>query len=332
MKKSAIILFILIILITFSVRFLTFLQPVERNTNSVYSINIEYGSTSKTVANLLEENNIIRSSFAFNVLINVLGYDNQLRAGYYEISPENNIFEVIDIIRKGRVETFKVSIPEGSTLKEIISRFEKETLYSKEEFFNIAQNIELNNKEYLAENSDAIKYKLEGFLYPDTYKIQKNFKPTQIYKLMLNEFENKWLLKLKDKADNNKYSVLELVTIASIVEKEAKLKEEKPIIAGIIFNRLEKNMKLQIDATVQYVLPQRKERLLYSDLKIESKYNTYLHQGLPPGPISNPGAASINAVLNPEKTEYLFYFARKDGSHVFSKTYQEHLEKQNELN
>jgi len=331
MKKSAIILLILIILITFSVCFIAFLQPVERNTNSVYSVNIDYGSTSKKVANLLEKNNIIRSSFAFNVVINILGYDNQLRAGYYEISPENNIFEVIDIIRKGRVATFKVSIPEGSTLKEIISRFEEKTLYSKNDYLNIAQNIELNKK-YLTKNSDSIKYKLEGFLYPDTYKIQKNYKPEQIYKLMLKEFEDKWLSKLKDKADNSKYSISELVTMASIVEKEAKLKEEKPIIAGIIYNRLEINMKLQIDATVQYVLPVRKERLLYSDLKIESKYNTYLHQGLPPGPISNPGDASLNAVLNPQKTEYLFYFARKDGSHEFSETYQEHLEKQNELN
>ncbi|HKL76079.1 MAG TPA: endolytic transglycosylase MltG [Halanaerobiales bacterium] len=331
MKKSAIILFILIILITFSVRFITFLQPVERNTDDVYSVNIDYGSTSKKVANVLEDNNIIRSSFAFNVVINILGYDNQLRAGYYEISPENNIFEVIDIIRKGRVATFKVSIPEGSTLKEIISRFEEKTLYSKEDYLNIAQNIDFN-KEYLSNNSDAIKYKLEGFLYPDTYKIQKNYKPTQIYKLMVNEFENRWFLRLKNKTANSNYSILELVTIASIVEKEAKLKEEKPIIAGIIYNRLEKNMKLQIDATIQYALPKRKERLLYSDLKIESKYNTYLYQGLPPGPISNPGDASLNAVLNPQKTEYLFYFAREDGSHEFSKTYQEHLEKQNELN
>ncbi|MGM0437131.1 MAG: endolytic transglycosylase MltG [Bacillota bacterium] len=331
MKKSAIIFLILIIISASFIRFVTFLQPVERNSDKVYSVNIDYGSTSKKVADLLYENNIIRSSFAFNVIINLFGYDNQLRAGYYEISPENNIFEVIDIIKKGRVATFKVSIPEGSTLKEIINRFKEKTNYSEEEYLNTAKNIDLQ-KEYFPENSDDIKYKLEGYLYPDTYKIEKNYKPVQIYKLMLKEFEDKWLLKLKNKANNSNYSILELVTIASMVEKEAKLTEEKPIIAGVIYNRLDKNMKLQIDATVQYILPLRKDRLLYSDLKLESKYNTYLYSGLPPGPISNPGDNSLEAVLNPKKTEYLFYFAREDGSHEFSKTYQEHLRKQNELN
>lgn len=331
MKKSAILFFILIIIFTFSIRFLTFLQPVERNTDKAYSVNISYGITSKKVANLLEANNIIRSSFAFNLIVNILGYDNQLRAGYYEISPEKNVFEVIDIIRKGRVETFKVSIPEGSTLKEIIMKFKEKTMYSEDDFFNIAQNIDLK-KEYLPKRSTDIKYKLEGFLYPDTYKIQKNYKPGQIYKLMLKEFEEKWLDKLKNKAAESNYSISELVTIASIVEKEAKLADEKPIIAGIIYNRLNQKMRLQIDATVQYILPLRKKRLLYSDLKVESKYNTYLYQGLPPGPISNPGDSSLNAALNPRKTEYLFYFARKDGSHEFSKTYKEHLEKQNKLN
>lgn len=331
MKKSAIIFFILIIIIAFLIRFATFLQPVERNSDKVLSVNIDYGSTSKNVANLLEDNNIIRSSFAFNVVINVLGYDNQLRAGYYEISPENNIFEVIDIIRKGRVSTFKVSIPEGSTFKEIISHFQEKTVYSKEEFLYTAKNMEIK-KEYLSKKKDDIKYRLEGYLYPDTYKIEKNFKPAQIYNLMLKEFEDKWFLKLKKKASDSKYSIQELVTIASIVEEEAKLADEKAIIAGIIYNRLEQKMKLQIDATVQYVLPLRKERLLYSDLKIESKYNTYLHHGLPPGPISNPGDKALEAALNPKKTEYLFYFARNDGSHEFSKTYQEHIRKQNKTN
>jgi UPF0755 protein len=110
------------------------------------------------------------------------------------------------------------------------------------------------------------------------------------------------------------------------------LNEEKNIIAGIIFNRLNSNMKLQIDATVQYVLPERKKRLLYSDLEVESDYNTYQYQGLPPGPIANPGDRSIQAVLEPEDTDYLFYFAKDDGSHVFSKSYEEHLRKQRELN
>ena len=330
MKKTAIIFLILIIIITSLVRFVTFTQPVKRDSDIFYSVNIDYGSTSKQVANLLYKNNIIRSSFVFNLIVSLLGYDNQLQAGYYEISPKNNIFEVIDIIKQGRVETFKVSIPEGSTLKEIISRFKEKSIYTEEEFIKAAENIDVR-KEYFSQKNQYIKFKLEGYLYPNTYRIEKNFKPLKIYKLMLKEFEDKWLLKLKNKANNSKYNISELVTIASIVEKEAKLVEEKAIIAGVIYNRLEENMKLQIDATVQYVLPRRKERLLYSDLKFDSKYNTYLYAGLPPGPISNPGANSLEAALNPKKTEYLFYFAREDGSHQFSKTYEEHLRKQNEL-
>lgn len=328
MKKAAAIFLILIIISASLIRFVTFLQPVARNSDKVYTVNIDYGSTSKEVADLLHKKNIIRSPFAFNIVANILGYDNKLRAGYYEISPENNILEVIDIIKKGRVKTVKVSIPEGSTLKEIIHRFAEKTIYTKDDFLKSAKNINIQ-KSYFPEQFDNIKFKLEGYLYPDTYRIEKKSKPSQIYNLMLKEFEKKWLAKLKEKAEDSKFSISELVTIASIVEKEAKLVKEMPVIAGVIYNRLEKNKKLQIDATVQYVLPLRKERLLYSDLEFESKYNTYLYQGLPPGPISNPGSNSLEAVVKPDKNNYLFYFAKKDGSHVFSKTYQEHLQKQN---
>ena len=271
---------------------------------------------------------------------NVENIENYFVDGANNIASKYNIYKILN--KNNEVEYVVCSAEDITARKEkekIITDLHKIAIDFKklknekevcEMAIKAAENIDVR-KEYFSQKNQYIKFKLEGYLYPNTYRIEKNFKPLKIYKLMLKEFEDKWLLKLKNKANNSKYNISELVTIASIVEKEAKLVEEKAIIAGVIYNRLEENMKLQIDATVQYVLPRRKERLLYSDLKFDSKYNTYLYAGLPPGPISNPGANSLEAALNPKKTEYLFYFAREDGSHQFSKTYEEHLRKQNEL-
>ncbi|MGM0409676.1 MAG: endolytic transglycosylase MltG [Bacillota bacterium] len=330
MKKAAIIFFFIILVITFSLKIYHLTLPVNMNSDDLYSINIEYGSTSKDIAKVLYENNLIKSKILFNLFIDYFKYDKTLKAGYYEISPERNIFEIIDIITKGRVATYKITIPEGSTVREIAKIISKKSFYSEDEFLETARTIKLK-KSYLKDNSNLL-FKVEGFLYPDTYHLPKNYNPAQIYKTMISSFENKWLNRLNKLADESDFTILDYITIASLVEKEAKLDEEKRIIAGVIFNRLNSNMKLQIDATIQYSLPVRKERLLYSDLEVDSSYNTYQNSGLPPGPIANPGGKSIQAVLNPKDTDYLFYFAKKDGSHVFSENYEEHLRKQRELN
>jgi len=149
--------------------------------------------------------------------------------------------------------------------------------------------------------------------------------------VLLNSFNENIVKGIYNNEKKIDYSFYEILTIASMIEEEAKFDDEKAIIASVIYNRLKEDMLLQIDATVQYILDEKKQRLLYKDLDIESPYNTYLNNGLPPGPICSPGDKAIQAALNPDETDYLFYFALENGEHVFTESYQEHIRKQNEI-
>jgi len=171
----------------------------------------------------------------------------------------------------------------------------------------------------------AKKNNLEGYLFPDTYYPGSDSGPDKIVQMMLQNFEqvmerNDYISKARSKGLN----LNEAVTVASMVEREARVESERPIIAGVIYNRLKAGMPLQIDATVQYALGKQKEKLLYKDLEINSPYNTYKISGLPPGPIANPGWPSLKAAIEPEKNNYLYYCAKPDGSHAFSRTLAEH--------
>jgi len=309
-KRAGKFFLLFVILLGGVIRLFYLMEPVDINNHQVVDLIINKGSSSEQIAEELYSSNLIRSKFVFNLLLFFKGIDDNLKAGFYQFKPSYNIREVISIIHEGRVATFKVTIPEGFTLDDIAERMAELTPYSKETFL---------------EDANSFDYSLEGFLYPDTYIIPKDFTPEQIFEVMYREFKEKWLERLEDETKDSRYSPLDIVVIASLVEKEAKLAEEKPVIAAVIFNRLNQEMLLQIDASIQYALPTRKERVLYSDLQFDSPYNTYLYTGLPPGPICSPGDASIEATLNPESNDYLFYFALPDGSHVFSRTYQEHL-------
>lgn len=330
MKQAGIIFLLIIIVLTGFIRFATLIQPVDRDANYKESINIKYGSSSQKIAELLYKNNLIRSKFLFNFLINISGYESKLKAGYYKISPGDDMWGIVKTIRDGRVAIFRVTIPEGSTLEEIAAKMADNTFYSRDEFLTAAGNMNYE-KEYLVKNKENVNFLLEGFLYPETYIIPKGYNPHQIFKIMLKEFEKKWYNKLKKVTEESNYKISEIITIASLVEKEAKLDKEKPIIADVILNRLEDGIFLQVDATIQYALDSRKDRLLYSDLKVESLYNTYRYKGLPPGPICSPGDKAIAAVLDPVDTDYLFYFAREDGSHIFSENYSQHISRQNDI-
>jgi UPF0755 protein len=169
--------------------------------------------------------------------------------------------------------------------------------------------------------------RLEGYLFPDTYEFPKNVTAEQIIDRMLKRFDNVFTDDMKQRAEAINMSTDQIVTLASIIEKEARVPEERPVIAAVYYNRLKKKMLLQADATVQYALGQWKDKVLYEDLKVDSPYNTYKYQGLPIGPISNPGKASLEAAVSPEKVDYLFYVAKSDGSgaHTFTVTYDQFL-------
>lgn len=326
MQRAGKIIFLLIIILTISLRVIYIMGPVDRNAKNGVQLIIESGTSGREIANKLYEKKLIRSRLIFNILISVKGMENSLKAGIYDIKASYDMEEIIALLVEGRVATFRVTIPEGFTIEEIASRLAVLTPYSEKEYISYAKQ-DMGRK--YVEEDENIKYLLEGFLYPDTYVIPKEYSPEDIYEVMLSVFEERYLNVINNAVTS--FSTQEIMTIASMVEKEARLDKEKPIVAAVIYNRLKRNMLLQIDACIQYIMKDRKDRVLYSDLEIDSPYNTYIHRGLPPGPISNPGASSIEAALNPADVDYLFYFAKKDGSHVFSHSYREHLRLQNEM-
>ena len=332
MKRAGIIFFIIIILLTGMIRIASLLQPVKSEDGLKKSLWIKKGNSSRIIVKKLAEKNLIKSRFLFNIIVSVTGKDDQLKAGYYEIPPSKNTWEIISILTEGRIATFKFTIPEGYTVREIVSNLADNTFYNEKQFIAAARDD--YNRSYLPSPKSRVKYPLEGFLFPNTYIIPREAKPRQIFNIFLNQFEKTWLNKLNNIQDttNNNYSIYEIVTIASLIEDEAKLDSEKELISAVIHNRLDKGMYLQIDAGIQYCLPERKERILYEDLEIESPYNTYINSGLPGGPICNPGDKAIKAALEPAKVDYLFYFALSDGSHKFTRSYKKHLELQKKIN
>jgi len=322
LKRSGIVFFICILLITVIIRIVSLIGPVDPNSDQYMMIRIPSGSTSQQIAEILYNNNLISSPLIFNIVASISDKDHKLQAGYYQLSPADSMWTILKNITKGNIATFRITIPEGFTAEQLVDRLADLTEYDKNQFLQVAKNAAFL-EDMLNINKEDTIYKLEGFLYPSTYEIPHDFTPENIMKVFVREFERNWWHKLNNL--NLKYTPYEIITIASMIEKEAKLPEEKPLISGVIYNRLEQNMLLQIDATIQYIMEERKEVILYSDLRINSLYNTYLNRGLPPGPICNPGDNALQASINPLETDYLFYFAVNDGSHIFTETYQEHI-------
>jgi len=221
----------------------------------------------------------------------------------------------------GEVAERKVTFPEGFAVESMAERLARELHVDKEGFLRAARGSEVTRRLPFP----LPRGKLEGYLYPSTYAFRVDARPGELVGQMLAGFSGAFWVPHEAEVRRSKLSLHKIVTLASLVEKEAKLDAERRLIAGVLMNRLQRGMLLQCDATVQYALGEHRTRLLYSDLKVNSPYNTYLHKGLPPGPICNPGLACLEAALSPERTDYLFYVARPDGGHVFSKTYEEHL-------
>lgn len=309
------------------------MQPVKPAGPAV-TFTIEKGMGSAEIADLLEQNGIIRNSLFFKGYLKWTKEGSSFKAGTYTASPGDSYDELIARLNAGDVvkeETVVFTIPEGFTAKQIAEKLAEAWNQDASVFLEIMDSgAGLKEIDALDIPQDKeIRYRLEGYLFPETYELVKDSTPEEVIDALLNQFHKKldtipnWQQKLKERG----LSLHELLTVASLVEREVVVDSERPLVAGVIYNRLEIEQKLEIDATVQYLLDKQKERLLYKDLEVESPYNTYRNKGLPPGPISNPGLASIQAALEPEASEYYFYVTKKDGSqgHLFAKTYEEHL-------
>ncbi|WP_036723261.1 endolytic transglycosylase MltG [Paenibacillus forsythiae] len=309
------------------------MKPVEPSGPAV-KITIEKGMGSSEIADLLERTGIIRSALLFKGYLKWTNEGSQFKAGTYSAAPGATYDNLIARLNAGDVvkkETVVFTIPEGYTVKQIADRLAQTWGTDAALFVSLMDTgAELRETDLLGIPQDkGIRHRLEGYLFPETYELVKGSTPQQIVEKMMEELEKRldsvsgWQAKLKARG----LTLHELLTVASLVEREVVVDSERPLVAGVIYNRLDKGQKLEIDATVQYLLPQPKERLLYKDLEVKSPYNTYRNTGLPPGPICSPGLASIKAALEPEASDYYYYVTKKDGSHahLFAKTYKEHL-------
>ena len=294
-------------------------------------ISIREGEGAQDVADKLEDEGIIASGLLFRVLVALEGYEHQLMAGDYEFDKGMPTLEVLERIRHGQTAPLVVTIREGMRAEEIAELMEEKKVVSAEDFLEAIKNWYefsfLYTKPYWAN--------LEGYLFPDTYFFSRNMTAEEVVQQILENFDQRVDNELRQEADVAGLSMHSVLTLASIVEREAQVPDERPIIAAVFLKRLRRGMPLEADPTVQYALGNDpasvakygywKQELTQTDLEVDSPYNTYLYTGLPRGPICNPGLASIEAVIRPAETSYLYFVARADGSHVFAETLEEHL-------
>jgi len=291
------------------------------------------GETAATIATRLERAGLIRDAGLFRLLVRYRGVDNQLEVGDYQLRPNMSLEEIVSALQSGRPSEATITIPEGWRVEQIAQMLEGRGLVEAEEFLRAVREEEFAY-DFLSDRPEGVS--LEGYLFPDTYGIPPDFESAQIIDMMLANFGRRFTPGMRQEAARRGMSIHEVLTIASLVEREARIPEERPIIASIYLNRLEAGWLLESDATAQYALGYQegtgqwwKSPISLEEMtQIDSPYNTYLYPGLPPGPICNPGLASIQAVINPAETNYMFFYHKGDGSHAFAETYEEHLENQ----
>lgn len=299
-------------------------------TNKIQSqteIKIRRGESLTHITNKLYEKRIIKHPFWFKFLAKITGKERKIKAGYYIFEKPVSNWAVLKKLVEGSSIDIKVTIPEGSTICEIAEILKEKIDLDVDKFLSLTKDTLYIKK--LRDNGFEINSNtLEGYLFPDTYLIPYGEEASEIIFRMVSKFFEIFTDEFKNRAKEINMSINEVVILASLIEKEAVYEDEKPIISDVYHKRLKKNIPLQCDATIQYILPKRKPNLTYSDLKKDSPYNTYLYKGLPPTAIGSPGKSSILAALYPQKTPYWYFVARGDGHHIFSETLKKHnLEK-----
>jgi UPF0755 protein len=302
-------------------------RPVDVTDNRLITVEIPPGTSAAAIAEILEEAGLVRSSNAFLSYCKQNNLDTSLKAGIYTLSPSQSIQTIAEIIIRGPDTQVRITIPEGYTVEQIGQLLVAREIVT-ELSWRDALNLPYPDFPFLPPSA-AQGSRLEGYLFPDTYFLSSFSTASQVVEMMLRRFQDIWENEgLAEDLAQSGMTRHEIVTIASMIEREAMLIREMPRIAGVIYNRLAINMLLQIDATIIFALQEHREVVLWRDLEVDSPYNTYRNLGLPPGPIANPGLAALRAALNPEDHQYLYYVAVGDGSHEFNRTFDRHLEAQ----
>ena len=306
-------------------------QPVDETDQQIETVIIPKGSSTAAIGQILAEKNLIKNALVFQYYAKYTGQDVDLKAGTFDLSKSLPLKDVIDILAIGNnlIDSVRFTIPEGLNVKQIADRLAEQGLVDRERFLSLVKegDFDYDFIQQIPDNPN-IEYKLEGYLFPETYEVRKEASEEEIIDKMLSQFAKEWLPDWDKQLAKKGLSLHELITLASIVEREVVVDAERPIVAGIFYNRLENSWLLQSCATVQFVLGKQRDTITFADLEIDNPYNTYVYAGLPPGPIGAPGRISIEAVVNPDENNYFFFVTKKDnsGEHFFSKTYEEHLQ------
>jgi UPF0755 protein len=271
------------------------------------------------VAKILFNHKLIEHPLLFRYAVRIMGADTRIQAGNMTLASGQSLFELIRNLSRTKALGIPVTIPEGRTATDIASILRQKLGLDSAQFMQVVTDTAFVHEVGLEAPT------LEGYLFPDTYFIASGSDPRRIASRMVADFRNHLPRTFDEQASRLGLSMNDIMTLASIVEWETYAPEEARLISSVYHNRLRRNMPLQADPTVSYALGKGPARLYFSDLKVDSPYNTYLYPGLPPGPINNPGRAAIDAALNPAPTNYLFFVAKGDGTHAFSVTLSEHL-------
>jgi UPF0755 protein len=283
-------------------------------------IDIKPGMNLRQVSNFLADKKLLNEPSAFVLYTYLQGKQNRIQAGEYRFSPSIPPWKILEALTNGAAILYTVTIPEGYRITEIAELFEKKGLLNKEAFIAETQNQELLDTLKISSGGS-----LEGYLYPDTYKFSKAVGAKKIIKTLVDTFKKRVQKpELMQQAKAGKLTFHEIVTLASLIEKETGLATERKLISSVFHNRLVKKMRLQTDPTVIYAMVNFDGNIRKKDLSIDSPYNTYKHFGLPPGPIASPGLDSIRAAMEPDHSDFLYFVSRKDGSHQFSTNYKDH--------
>ncbi len=281
---------------------------------------IPEGANARSVSELLEGQQVIPSARRFLIAAKITGQEKRIKAGRYVMHKGMGVQAALDKLVKGETKPLRVTVPEGLTVEEIAVLLEQALGIDGSVFLALAKDAKGARSMGIERNG------FEGFLFPNTYDFNHGVSEEEVLKRMVKEFWQTFNDSMKQRAEDIGFSVYQTVILASLIEEEAMLEREHATISQVYHKRLKLSKALECDATIQYALGEHKERLLYSDLKIDSPYNTYLHRGLPPGPIANPGRSALIAALSPAESDYLYYVARGDGSHIFSKTAKQHYQ------
>jgi len=282
------------------------------------SVNVLKGENFYNISQSLEKKHLIINDYAFSILARILNVDKKIKSGFYSLSPAMSPYMILKKLSSGKTVLAKVVFPEGYTIDLMGEVLEKANIVSREDFISYAKNPQV------VQNLGIQADSLEGYLFPDTYYFSQNSKPETVVKALLSRFWTVFDTNLSKRANELGFSIHEIITFASIVEKETGQAKERPIIASVFHNRLKKNMRLESDPTVIYGIKNFDGNLTRKHLKKTTPYNTYRIKGLPRGPIANPGEQSIRASLFPEISKYLYFVSKQDGTHHFSTNLKSH--------